>query len=167
MLKTQISLVTAALFIAACTPAQLMFGDGDRPADTLAFFDPSPHLLVTVSADCTIASQVVAIPAAPRWVRFKPGHGASDLSVAFNNGLITSVGQKSDTKVPETISAIGSLATPLASLLTAQSAEIAGAKTATPEPKTCPPQAYLYPIRSGAVKLEDNQLKNLPLKQNR
>lgn len=145
MLKTQISLVTAALFIAACTPAQLMFGDGARPPDTLAFFDPSPHLLVTVSADCTIASQVVAIPAAPRWVRMKPGHGASDLSVGFGNGLITSVGQKSDTKVPETIGGIANLATAIGGIVAPALLDDGSAK-AKPEAKTCPPEAHLFPI---------------------
>lgn len=164
-----LTISAAALALAGCTPAQLVFGGppvAGQSHDALVFYDPSPHLLVSVAGDCTVTSQVIAIPGRARTVRLKSGHGASELSLGFANGLITSVGQKSDTKVPETIAAIGGLAGSIGEIAKGQSVKATGLPpAASPPAKTCPPQAYLYPIDDGKVTLRD-KLEGLPLKKN-
>lgn len=167
MIHSRQAFLVAALALGGCAPAQLLFGEG-YAKDGLTFYDPSPHLLVTVAADCTISSQVVAIPGKARSVRLKSGYGASELSVGFGNGLITSVGQKTDTKVPETIAAVGSLAASAAALVKgpgAQMAPPAPAASPTPKPKTCIPQASLYPINDGAIDQAHDKLKGFTVTQ--
>lgn len=175
-----------ATALAACTPARLLFGaapgatdtEADAPAAELAkartgslpFFNPEPHLLVTVGTDCAVASQVVALPGRRRQVVLKPGYGSSELSLGFNNGLITSVGQKSDTKVPETITAISGLATGIAKVAAAGVSATSTTAATNPPParKTCPPQAHLYPIGDSAtVDTAHDKLQDLKIEVNR
>lgn len=157
------------ILLTGCAPAQLVFGTDPKIEDGLVFYDPAPHLLVTVAGDCTVTSQIVAIPGRMRSVRLKNGHGASELSLGFSNGLITSVGQKSDTKLPETIAAIGGLAGSVGGIIKGQTAQVVGAiPTSTPSStaKTCPPQAHLYPVQGDLVNQDGDKLKGLKLDQN-
>jgi hypothetical protein len=83
------------------------------------FFAPKPYLLVskTGAKDKPVEVTVIYIPdtAKPLYARLSPGlWGASDLSVQFSNGVITSVGQKADTKLPEVLTSLGGLQTALA-----------------------------------------------------
>ncbi|MDR3510008.1 MAG: hypothetical protein P4L73_00100 [Caulobacteraceae bacterium] len=120
--------------------AGLEFSDGWSPsnANALHFYDSRPYLLVSVTKDCVSSASVISLPAGKRSVTFKSGYGTADLSVALQNGMVTSVGQKTDTKIPETITAAAGLAGQLGAkaLLT---------PPATPA-KTCVAAAKLYPI---------------------
>lgn len=97
-----------ALALAGC--AGMSFSDGRR-SDGLTFYDPVPHLLVKTAADCAVTTEVVALPGRERSVRFERGLGSADLAIEFGNGIITKIGQKTDTKIPETIGALTDLAT--------------------------------------------------------
>lgn len=46
-----------------------------------------------------------------RYAVLHPGYGSSNLSLKLNNGVLTDVGQLVDTKIPEIITALGSLTT--------------------------------------------------------
>jgi hypothetical protein len=81
------------------------------------------------------------LPEQKKSVTFKTGYGTADLSVSLSNGMITSAGQKTDTKIPETISSIASLGTAIGGLMKIK-----------PEPGKqviCTPSAMLFPIVSG------------------
>jgi len=85
----------------------------------IPFFAPKPYLLVsrTGAKDKPLDISVIYLPdtARPLFARLSPGWwGSSDLSVAFSNGMITSVGQKADTKLPEVLTSLGGLQTALA-----------------------------------------------------
>jgi hypothetical protein len=73
-------------------------------------------------------------------VAFHSGYGSADLSVALSNGLITSVGQKTDTKVPETLNAISGLIPAVAKVAIADVA---------PKGTECAPQSYLFKMVDG------------------
>ena len=97
-----------AVILSGC--AGLEFSDGPRP-DGLPFRDPVPHLLVKVAPDCAVTSEIVALPGKQRSVRLRSGLGSADLAVHLDKGIITSVNQKTDTKIPETIGKLNNAST--------------------------------------------------------
>lgn len=105
----------------------------------LVYYDPKPYLFVATTKDCVSSATVVMVPADQKSVGFKSGYGTADLSVTLNNGMITNVGQKTDTKIPETIQAVASLGT-----------AAAGMKMVPEEAKpACESSAVLYPVVNG------------------
>lgn len=118
--------------------AGLDFGD-----QGLSFYEPRPYLFVSVNMDCVSTATLISLPGERRSVKFKSGYGSSDLSVALSNGILTSAGQKTDTKVPETITSIASLGTALAALSADK-----GVKQVI-----CKPSAILYPVVNGVPDL--------------
>ncbi len=72
-------------------------------------------------------------------MKFETGYGSSELSASFANGMIVSVGQKNDSKIPETITSIASLGTAAAMLNMYADERETG----------CTPTATLYPINDG------------------
>jgi hypothetical protein len=137
--------VAAAVFLGGC--AELDFSAG-RSNDGVVFYDPLPILVVTYNKDCSSNVSLITLPdvSTPRSVKPKPGYGSANLTVAVSNGLLTSFGQQTDTQVPETLTALGSIAT--------AAAGIAGARAAV-APLPGPPhtQAVAACTTAPAVKL--------------
>jgi hypothetical protein len=111
----------------------------------LSFYEPKPYLFVFVNKDCVSTATVISLPGDKKSVMFKSGYGSADLSIALSNGILTNAGQKTDTKIPETITSIASLGAAMAAL----SATKKGAKQVI-----CKPSAILYPIENGVPKLD-------------
>ena len=115
----------------------------DFGGDGLTYYDPKPYLFVSTNKECVTTAVVVSVPEAKKAMRFKTGYGSAELSATLANGMIASVGQKTDTKIPETITSIAALGTAV------------GTMTAAPGKQViCKPQAILYPIMSGVPDLE-------------
>ncbi len=99
-----IAAVAGAGLLAGC--AQLEFGSGyDGGAAT--YYDPAPYLMISYNKDCEATASLITLPdpTRPRHVRPRTGYGSAELSANFANGMLTSFGQKTDTKIPETITA--------------------------------------------------------------
>ncbi|MVV49018.1 hypothetical protein EJA72_12300 [Pseudomonas sp. PB120] len=128
--------VTASILISGC--AGLDFGE-----QGLSYYEPKPYLFVSIGKDCVSTATVVSLPGEKRALKFKSGYGSSDLSVTLANGILTNAGQKTDTKIPETITAVASLGTALASLSADKSSR----------QLVCVPTATLYPIMNGVPEL--------------
>jgi len=106
-------LLTAALLgLNSC--AHISFHDPTQPSRNvgLEYYKPKLYLLVTPTKDGAKAD-ILTLPdlAQPRYALLHPGYGSSNLSLKVSNGVLTDVGQTVDTKIPETITALGSLAT--------------------------------------------------------
>ncbi|TKB58829.1 MAG: hypothetical protein E8D49_10550 [Nitrospira sp.] len=125
-------LLGASTVLGGC--AGLDFGE-----QGISFYEPKPYLFVSVNKDCVSTATLISLPGDRKFVKFKSGYGSSDLSVAFSNGILTNAGQKVDTKVPETITAIASLGTAIAALSADK-----GVKQVI-----CSPSAILYPVVNG------------------
>jgi hypothetical protein len=123
----------AALALPGC--AHLEF-DAKEPG--LTYFDPKPYLAVSKGTDCKVTAAVLVLPGEKRTLAFKSGYGTSDLSASLANGLLQSVGQKTDTKIPETVTALAGVATALRA-----------GPGAAKEP-ACDSHVRLYPIVNGA-----------------
>jgi hypothetical protein len=104
----------------------------DFGGDGLTYYDPKPYLFVSKTDKCVSSATVINIPGQKKTMKFGSGYGSSDLSATFSNNMVTGVGQKNDSKVPETITSIAALAT----------ATLTGASV-------CKPTATLYPLING------------------
>jgi len=124
-------------FLTGC--AGLTFGP--ESPNALTYYDPKPYLFISTTADCVSTATIISIPEARRGVTFNSGYGTADLSITLSGGMITAVGQKTDTKIPETLSSVATLATALG---------VARSTTAKLE-TGCSPGGKLYNIDKGVV----------------
>lgn len=131
--RLNLSMICIVLGLVGC--AHIDFG-----GDGLTYFEPEPFMFVSTTKDCVTTATIVVIPVDKKAMTFHAGYGSSDLSVELSNGMIKSVGQKTDTKIPETLTSIASLAT-----------AASGFKSISGLGKQviCMPAATLYPLKSG------------------
>lgn len=138
-MKRLVESFAAVLFLTGC--AGLSFGPESTTA--LTYYDPKPYLFISTTADCVSTATIISVPETKRGVSFNSGYGTADLSITLSGGMITTVGQKTDSKVPETLSSVATLATAVGGL--ARQAVPAGAGGA------CKAGARLYNIDKGVV----------------
>ena len=115
--------------------------DFNADEDGAVYYEPLPYLFYSVNDKCISSATVVSLPGKKRHLNFKTGYGSSSLSAEFSNGLLAKVGQTSDSKIPETLTSIATLAT-------------AGGLGFAPGPGGCPAKAVLFPIEDGVPNLQ-------------
>ena len=83
------------------------------------YYPPKLYLLVTQTAEKGYSASILTLPdlTQPRYALLHPGYGSSNLSLTLNNGILTQVGQQVDTQIPQTLQALGSLATSAGGLM--------------------------------------------------
>jgi hypothetical protein len=112
--------LSTILFAVGCAHVEVRHVDESDSSNGVHFYEPRPYLLVGVQkkkdAKGTEAneftSQIIWLPDHSRRyaVEVKPGWGTVDGSVKLTDGwMLTELGAKSDSKMPETISAIAGL----------------------------------------------------------
>jgi len=139
MKRNLICIMIGLLFLSGC--AHLDFTDFTDGKEGLTYYDPKPYLFVSTTKDCVSTATAVVLPEKKKTAKFRTGYGSAELSINLSNGMITSVNQTTDTKIPETIGAITSLGTAISGLVKIQ-----------PEPGKqliCTPSATLYQIKDG------------------
>jgi len=110
---TLITLLIVMAVVNGCAHMDF-YTDKDLKQKTgIKYYISKPYLLITKTGnkDKPIEASLIYLPDQSQSFYAKPvsGWGTADLSIAFNNGMITSFGQKTDSKIPETIQAVGSL----------------------------------------------------------
>lgn len=123
-----LALTLSISFISGCASIDFDSNDG------LTYYEPKPYLFVSKTDKCVSTATVINVPGIKKTMEFKSGYGASELSASFANNMVTSIGQKNDSKIPETITSIASLA---------------GAFAINGTPAACTPSATLYPLNNG------------------
>lgn len=131
-----VAVLTLTAALSGC--AHIDFG-----GEGLTYYDPKPYLFVTTTKDCVTTAAVLSVPEQKKVMKFKSGYGSSELSATLSSGMIASVGQKSDAKVPETLASVAALATAVPGLKALNK----GGQV------TCTPTATLYPIEGGVPSL--------------
>ena len=112
----------------------------------LHYYDPVPYLFVSTTPECVSTSSIITLPGKENTVKFMSGIlGTAKLTVDLENGMIKSVGQETDTKIPETINALANLGTTVSTF---------AKKDGPPNNEqtikiVCTPTAILYPIING------------------
>lgn len=130
---THLALTSSFVFISACASIDFDSDDG------LTYYDPKPYLFVSMTDKCVSTATVINIPSTKKTMEFNSGYGSSELSANFANNMVTSIGQKNDSKIPETITSIASLAGVAAYMAT---------------PSECTPTATLFPINNGVPNID-------------
>jgi hypothetical protein len=110
------ALLLAAIATVLTGCAHISFHDPINPTRNVGveYYKPKLYLLVAKNKDGTTKADILTLPdlAQPRYALLHPGYGSSNLALKLSNGILTDVGQTVDTKIPETITALGSAAAP-------------------------------------------------------
>ncbi len=137
-------LVALTFLLSGCAGLQFKGAPAD---DALTYYEAEPYLLMQKDETCVLTTRVVSLPATKRSVKFNSGLGSAALNITLNeNGTISTVGQTTDTKIPETIQAVTGLA------------QVAGAQVkaaAGKAPLKCKVSAAMFRIVNGRVDLSD------------
>lgn len=153
------SLLFSCVLLATSGCAELRFSDTSSPPPkyALGFYETKPVAVVTIAGDCAVTFTVTSVPGEKRYVRFKPGYGSNKLGIEFENGMIKSVNQETDSKVPETITAAGSLLSSVTSLTKSSTAatKLVGEKTeetkTTTKTRVCKPAVRVFNLTDPKV----------------
>ena len=114
---------------------------GPESMNALTYYDPKPYLFISTTADCVSTATIISVPETKKGVSFNSGYGTADLSITLSGGMIAAVGQKTDSKIPETWSSVATLATAVGGI----------ARSVAPRAAACKPSARLYNINKGVV----------------
>lgn len=149
--RNLVVLVLVAVFLFGC--AHIDFDDSNSNGNGkkgLAYYEPMPFLLVNTTSDCMSTASLVILPGARRTVKLESGYGTADLSLKLSSsGMISEVGQVTDTKIPDTINAITSLGTSAMGLRSITLEEEPAKKPESGKKDTCKIESKLYPIKDG------------------
>jgi uncharacterized membrane-anchored protein YhcB (DUF1043 family) len=116
-------LTAAAICVALCASGCARFAfysnaDLTGRETGIKFYTPKPYLLVarTGAQDKPTEVSVIYIPdlARPIYAQLRTGIGSANLTMTLSNGMLTTIGQDTDTKIPELITALGGFATSVA-----------------------------------------------------
>jgi hypothetical protein len=142
--------LSLAFTLAGCAHLEYKAYKAEEPEKPgLTYFEPVPYLAVAKGVDCKVTVNVLVLPGEKRTLLFRSGYGSSDLSATLANGMLQSVGQKTDTKIPETVTALAGAA-----------AAFRGPAPGGAKEPVCEGTVRLYPIVKG-VPAFDHPL-NLP-----
>src|SRR5688500_14825571 len=105
--------------LAGCARLQFYKTEDLRGNETgIKFYTLKPYLLVarTGNKEKPVEVSVIFLPDLknPLYASPRSGFGSSNLTLSLANGVITAMGQQTDTKVPELLSSFGGLAESLA-----------------------------------------------------
>lgn len=105
--------VLIGLMLSGCASITL-YDDAKMTSEKqgLKFYYSKPYLLVARDGTEKVTSvSVIYLPDLehPVYAKATSGYGSSNLTMAFSNSIITSFGQQTDTKIPETLTATGGL----------------------------------------------------------
>lgn len=85
---------------------------GPKSEVGLKVYYPKPYLLVARDGTAKVTSvTLIYMPdlANPVYARTRSGYGSANLTLAFSTGMLTSLGQQTDTKIPESLTSVGGL----------------------------------------------------------
>ncbi|MEM6568090.1 MAG: hypothetical protein AAF957_06745 [Planctomycetota bacterium] len=110
-----IALLVAAL-LSGCASVRSLDQDGNRRG--FEYFPAKPYLLVETTKEGPRA-RVITLPdvTRPRYIRHKGGWGSVEFSFEMAGGMLTSFNQAQDSKGPETIAAVGAVASGIGSVV--------------------------------------------------
>lgn len=109
-MKTSLFQLLILVLFSSCATVKFYDDSALKNESGIEFYSAKPYLLVErqPAKDVAIKSTVIYLPdrANPKYAKLKPGFGSSDLKLSLENGMITSYGVITDSKIPETITAI-------------------------------------------------------------
>jgi hypothetical protein len=110
-----LSLFCIVLFVTGCATINVFDEKGEDIG--IEFYPAKPYLLIESTKE-GLQAKVITLPdvTRPHRIEHQGGIGAVEFSVQLSGGMLTSVNQKTDSKVPETITAFSSLVSSIGTL---------------------------------------------------
>lgn len=109
-MKSNLLSLLILFLISSCATVKFYEDANLTKESGIEFYSSKPYLLVErkPAKDIAIKSTIIYLPdmVSPKYAKLKPGFGSSDLKLNLSNGIITSYGVVTDSKVPETITAL-------------------------------------------------------------
>ncbi len=129
-----LALLTVLAVVSACASVGNYARDekGKLKHQGFLHYAPVHYLVIEPGEDGASSAKVISLPdlTKPQVMQYHPGWGSVEFSFKLQNGVLTEFGSKADSKGPETIAAVGTLASSYGALLTGQAALITAAKPA-------------------------------------
>jgi hypothetical protein len=104
-----------AAITTSCAGVRVYSDPAMRHETGIKVFAPKPYLLVsrTGARDKPVELSIVYLPDTKDalYIKQQRGWGSNDLGVRLTNGMLTDVGTKTDSRMPESLNAMGSLLT--------------------------------------------------------
>lgn len=101
--------------LTSCASVKFFTDEGLKNETGLRVYSPKPYLLVEYQTTKTesVKTSIVYLPdlSDPQYIKVQPGIGSSALKLELSNGILTSYGLTTDTKIPETLGKITDLLT--------------------------------------------------------
>jgi hypothetical protein len=101
------------MMLAGCARVAIYSDENLKTETGVKYYIPKPYLLVakTGAKDNPVSISVIYLPDLkyPFYAKAITGLGSSNLSMAFTNGMLSTFGEINDSKIPELITALGSL----------------------------------------------------------
>lgn len=108
-----------SMLMSNCATVKFFSDEGLKNETGLRVYSPKPYLLVEYMTTKTgsVKTSIVYLPdlSDPQYIKIQPGIGSSALKLELSNGILTSYGLTTDTKIPETLGKITDLLTKSAS----------------------------------------------------
>jgi hypothetical protein len=131
------------LLISSCATVKFYQDPALKKETGLKVYAPKPYLLVEYQGTKTVSlkTSIVYLPdlSDPQYIRIKPGIGSAALKLELTNGVLTSYGLTTDTKIPEVLAKV-------TDLLTKSTASIASLTSNKTEAEPGQPAFELYEI---------------------
>lgn len=167
MLKKIVLLTVLVMILNGCASIDFYEVDknGTMTERGFLYYPPKPYLLIETKDD-NLTTKIISLPnlSKPHRVKQNNGWGTAELGFEIENGMIKSFNSKTDSKAPETITALASLGTAKAAIDTAQAAIITAELTAdkTVKMMSSSGETEIFPINYKVKVFEDsyNSIKN-------
>jgi hypothetical protein len=148
--RASLACVLACSALAACADIKVFETDaqGGVGRETgFLYYEPKIYLAIEQSKEGRTA-KLLSLPdlTRPRLIQYQSGFGSTTLEFSTQNGLLTSVNQSIDTKVPELLTSVAGLATAVGAFLVDPAA---------------PAERVLEPLEQAALQLHKAVLKPL------
>lgn len=134
----RISMLLLCFAFTGC--ASVKFLDKDGKNTGFAYHPAKPYLLIQTEKSAATA-KIISIPDVSKecFVKKTGFLGSADLNLTVTDSMLTTIGAKTDSKIPETINALAALTNAGAAVAKPQAATLA-------EPPVSPPEVQLYEI---------------------
>lgn len=150
MYKSCFVIILCSLSLSGC--ARFDFNNYTPNGKGIAYYEPEPYLFVSTflkDNQCQSTASLLILPGEKKLITPVSGAiGSSNLTLKFNNGMITEVGQTSDTKIPESVEALAKVIPAIGAVSAlASTGENNGIRA--PKPEECKTGSYLYAFVGG------------------
>ncbi|MCD4811238.1 hypothetical protein K8R14_01355 [bacterium] len=134
LIFTTLSIIFSLIIITGCSSVKFYDYSSETGKELgFLYYPPKPYILIE-KGDKNISTKLISLPdlAHPHRVKHSIGFGTAEMGFEIENGMIKSFNSKSDSKSPETITALTGFGTAKAALIAAEAAMATATKELTP-----------------------------------